>query len=114
VVAHQQVRKREEAHRQRERRQYLAALGKLGAERHRDEPDAGRRVGQREQAAEAGRREERASEDVLRLLSPGLPRGGARKENREDRAWEEEADARERRRRAVTASFVAGEARFHD
>ena len=106
VVADEHVCEREEPHGERERREHVSALRVVRPVRQRDQPRAGRRVDEREQAAESGGREQRTAEDVLRFLAARLPGSRARKEHGQDRCGEEEADARERRRGRIGAGVV--------
>ena len=114
MVADQHVREREQPDRQCVRCEHPSSLGEVRPERHRDEPDTGGRVEERERPAEEGRRQERTPEDVLGLLAAGLARGRAREEDREDRGRQEEPDACERRSSRVGAGVVGREARLDD
>ena len=107
MVADEDVREREESHRERERRQQRAALGELPSEGCDDEADASRCVEHGQRGAEAGGRQERSAQDVLRGLAARLAGRRAGHEHGEDRGREEEADPGERRRGAVRARLVA-------
>jgi hypothetical protein len=114
VVADQDVRDGKETDRHRERCEHLPAGGELWAEASDDQADTGRGIEEREPAAKDDGGDERASEDVVRLLAPRLTCRGAREEDREDRRGEEEPDPREGGRCRVRTSVLRGKACLDD
>ena len=98
----------------RERDEQAAAVSEVLAEARVHEPAAGQRVEDGQERAEPRRDEQRAPEDVRRVLAARLPRSRPREEHRQDRRGQEEGDAREGRRGRVLARLVAREARVDD
>ncbi len=114
MIAHENLRHREQADRDRVWRQDRPALREVRPEGRRDQAHARGGIEERERATEGDGCQQRAAEDVLGLFSPSLPRSGPREENGENRRRQEETDPRKGGSRGVRTGFVPGEAGFDD